>query len=106
MLKRSGLIIHNELENVPSPIIRQIDDVQAGSGIDPNIRIIHHGRFNNTEIRRSVHFSSIANVNSFAEFYNYVLEILNRVTDAANRLITPKDVIRIEIRGDTLNVST
>ncbi|XP_047677685.1 uncharacterized protein LOC125146052 [Tachysurus fulvidraco] len=61
-----------------------VENNQIGHGVDSNIRIINRDNFNNTEIIRRVNFSSIANVNSFAEFYNYVLEILNSVVEVAN----------------------
>ncbi|XP_058269288.1 uncharacterized protein LOC131367797 isoform X1 [Hemibagrus wyckioides] len=91
------------VENIPPP---NVENVQAGNGIDPNIRIINRDRFNNTEIRRRVHFSSIAAVDSFADFYNYVLEILNSLIEVANEMISPKDIVTVEIRGDTIDVSS
>ncbi|XP_047669122.1 uncharacterized protein LOC125141154 [Tachysurus fulvidraco] len=98
------------VENVPLDHVDNappsVENNQIGHGVDSNIRIINRGNFNNTEIIRRVNFSSIANVNSFAEFYNYVLEILNSVIEVANEMISPKDYVTVEIRGVTLNVSS
>lgn len=75
MKKKNHNIPNVQTENVPSPNIqnRVLDDVpstvQAGSGVDSKIRVIHRERFNNTEIRRRVNFSSVANVSSFTGFY-------------------------------------
>ncbi|XP_053536862.1 uncharacterized protein mcf2lb isoform X1 [Ictalurus punctatus] len=104
----------SQMENIHSPDTQDsqmenspdIQVEQEGDGLDPNIRIINPERFNNTEIRRRVNFSSIANVDSFADFYNYVLEILNSAIEIANNLISAKDVVTVEIRGDTINVSS
>ncbi|XP_058247803.1 uncharacterized protein LOC131354315 [Hemibagrus wyckioides] len=93
----------DNVENIAPP---NVENVQAGNGIDPNIRIINRDRFKNTEIRRRVNFSSITAVDSFADFYNYVLEILNSLIEVANEMISPKDIVTVEIRGDTIDVSS
>lgn len=61
-----------------------MQNTQVGNRLDPNIRIIDRDRFSNTEIRRRVNFSLLANFNSFAEFYNYILEILNSLINMVN----------------------
>lgn len=39
-------------------------------------------------------------------FYNYVLKILKSVIEITNNLILSEDFVTVEIRGDTLNVSS
>ncbi|XP_049332872.1 uncharacterized protein LOC125801098 isoform X1 [Astyanax mexicanus] len=81
-------------------------DDQPGHVLDPNIVINRIDNFNTTEIRRRINFSSLGNVDSFGDFYNYVLEVLNRMLEVGNAKVGPRDVVHVEIQGESLNVSS
>ncbi|XP_049338297.1 uncharacterized protein LOC125803858 isoform X1 [Astyanax mexicanus] len=82
---------------------------QIGYGVEgeipQDIHVNRIDRFNTTEIRRPLNFSSLGNVESFDEFYNYVMEVFNQTVEVANGYIGPKDSVYVEIQGDSLNVS-
>lgn len=72
--------------------------------MNSDIVMINREIFYNTELRRRVNFTLIADYNSFVDFYSLVREILSSLIEEANRLNMQKDAVMVEIRGDMVNI--
>lgn len=53
-----------------------------------------------------MNFRSLANFDSFANFYNHILLILSSIIAVAKRLMSAKEAVIIEIRTDMVNISS
>ncbi|XP_076840973.1 uncharacterized protein LOC143485425 isoform X1 [Brachyhypopomus gauderio] len=98
--------IDEERPNYSHPMINiDAEQVGCGAATDPSIRIKKREKFNNTEIRRKVNFSSLEDISSFSDFHNHVLGIIDEMVDVAREAVEPNDVMIFQIHGPNLSIS-
>ena len=76
---------------------------QEGDGIDRSVRVVYQNKFSNTEIRPFFNFTWVNQNLDYAVFYVMILDTLTDLLDRARDYGEPRDVLQLEICGDSLH---
>ncbi|XP_035239706.1 uncharacterized protein LOC118208867 isoform X1 [Anguilla anguilla] len=79
------------------------DDDDGVVTCGPDMVVVQRPSFNCVEIRQRFNFASLHDVDSYEDFYNVLLNLLDHVLYRAMQLARPNDVLQLELRGDTLS---
>ncbi|XP_013983200.2 uncharacterized protein isoform X1 [Salmo salar] len=75
---------------------------QEGDGLDRSVRVVYRNKFSNTEIRQFFNFTWVNQNLDYAVFYLMILDTLNELLERARDYGEPRDVLQLEICGDSM----
>lgn len=75
---------------------------QEGDGLDRSVRVVYRNKFSNTEIRQFFNFTWVNQNLDYAVFYVMILDTLNELLERARDYGEPRDVLQLEICGDSM----
>ncbi|XP_036820429.1 uncharacterized protein LOC110515264 [Oncorhynchus mykiss] len=75
----------------------------AGDGLDRRVRVVYRNKFNNTEIRQFFNFLWVNQNLDYALFYMMITDTLNDLLETARDYGEPRDVLQLELCGDSLH---
>ncbi|XP_029561594.1 uncharacterized protein LOC115157467 [Salmo trutta] len=78
---------------------------QEGDGLDRSVRVVYRNKFSNTEIRQFFNFTWVNQNLDYAVFYVMILDTLNELLERARDYGEPRDVLQLEICGDSMQNS-
>ncbi|XP_055742880.1 uncharacterized protein LOC129826318 [Salvelinus fontinalis] len=87
-------------------VFEQLENCLAnleGEGLDRSVRVVYRNKFNNTEVRQFFNFVWVNQNLDYAVFYVMILDTLNELLDRARDYGEPRDLLQLEICGDSMH---